>query len=117
MPRSTRVQGLHRAGFVDDVTMRTFDMLCLRPVKQFGPAEIRALRERENVSQPVFALYLNVSKKAVQKWERGEAQPNSAAMKLLTLVERNGTAIWPEPPLPPLRSSDEVGSRRPDNRC
>ena len=40
------VQGLHRAGFVDDVTMRTFDMLCLRPVKQFGPAEIRALRER-----------------------------------------------------------------------
>ncbi len=41
------VQGLHRAGFVDDVTMRTFDMLCLRPVKQFGPAEIRALRERE----------------------------------------------------------------------
>ncbi|MEW7000818.1 transcriptional regulator [Serratia ureilytica] len=57
------VQGLHRAGFVDDVTMRTFDMLCLRPVKQFGPAEIRALRERENVSQPVFALYLNVSKR------------------------------------------------------
>ncbi|XIF02727.1 helix-turn-helix domain-containing protein [Serratia marcescens] len=90
------VQGLHRAGFVDDVTMRTFDMLCLRPVKQFGetvPAEIRALRERENVSQPVFALYLNVSKKAVQKWERGEAQPNSAAMKLLTLVERNGLQI------------------------
>ncbi|WP_338807960.1 DNA-binding transcriptional regulator [Serratia marcescens] len=87
------IQGLHRAGFVDDVTMRTFDMLCLRPVKQFGPAEIRALRERENVSQPVFALYLNVSKKAVQKWERGEAQPNSAAMKLLTLVERNGLAI------------------------
>ena len=63
MPRSTEVQGLHRAGFVDDVTMRTFDMLCLRPVKQFGPAEIRALRERENVSQPVFALYLNVSKR------------------------------------------------------
>ncbi len=51
------------------------------------------MRERENVSQPVFALYLNVSKKAVQKWERGEAQPNSAAMKLLTLVERNGLQI------------------------
>lgn len=56
------VQGLHRAGFVDDVTMRTFDMLCLRPVKQFGRPD-RALRERKNVSQPVFALYLNVSKR------------------------------------------------------
>jgi putative transcriptional regulator len=87
------VQELHQAGFVDDVTMRTFDMLCLRPVKQYTAADIRALRERENVSQPVFALYLNVSKKAVQKWERSEAVPNSAAMKLLSLVEHNGLAI------------------------
>lgn len=72
---------------------RTFDMLCLRPVKHYTPADIRALRERENVSQPVFALYLNVSKKALQKWERGEAQPDSAAMKLLSLVEHNGLAL------------------------
>ncbi|KYQ96420.1 DNA-binding protein [Serratia plymuthica] len=87
------VQGLHKSGFVDDVTMRTFDMLCLHPVKDYTPADIRALRERENVSQPVFALHLNVSKKAVQKWERGEARPNSAAMKLLSLVDRNGLSI------------------------
>jgi putative transcriptional regulator len=87
------VQELHQAGFIDASTMRTFDMLCLRPVKQYTPADIRALRERENVSQPVFALHLNVSKKAVQKWERGEAVPNSAAMKLLSLVDRNGLAI------------------------
>jgi len=87
------VQELHHAGFVDDVTMRTFDMLCLRPVKHYTPADIRALRERENVSQPVFALHLNVSKKAVQNWERGEAVPNSAAMKLLSLVDRSGLAI------------------------
>jgi putative transcriptional regulator len=87
------VQELHQSGFVDDVTMRTFNMLCLRPVKQYTAADIRALRERENVSQPVFALHLNVSKKAVQKWEHGEAVPNSAAMKLLSLVEHNGLAI------------------------
>ncbi|MFK3839747.1 helix-turn-helix domain-containing protein [Serratia sp. NPDC087055] len=87
------VQELHQSGFVDDVTMRTFNMLCLRSVKQYTAADIRALRERENVSQPVFALHLNVSKKAVQKWERGEAVPNSAAMKLLSLVEHNGLAI------------------------
>ena len=57
------VQGLHRAGFVDDVTMRTFDMLCLRPVKQFGPAGDPRIARTRNVSQPVFALYLNVSKR------------------------------------------------------
>lgn len=78
------VQGLHRAGFVDDVTMRTFDMLCLRPVKQFGPAEIRALRERENVSQPVFALYLNVSKKGGTKM---------GARRSATELRRNEAAV------------------------
>lgn len=50
------VQGLHRAGFVDDVTMRTFDMLCLRPVKQFGPAEIRAARTGKRQSAGVCAV-------------------------------------------------------------
>ena len=54
------------------VTMRKFDALCLTPVEPFTPEEIRALREREQVSQPVFAHYLNVRKDAVSKWERGE---------------------------------------------
>jgi putative transcriptional regulator len=57
--------GLHRAGLVDKATMREFDALCLTPVLSMAPEEIRALREREQVSQPVFASYLNVRKDAV----------------------------------------------------
>jgi len=53
---------------VDKATMREFDALCLTPVEPLTPEEIRALREREQVSQPVFAHYLNVRKDAVSKW-------------------------------------------------
>ncbi|HEY1605021.1 MAG TPA: hypothetical protein VGF77_05440 [Allosphingosinicella sp.] len=51
--------------------MREFDALCLTPVEPLAPDEIRALREREKVSQPIFAHYLNVRKDAVSKWARG----------------------------------------------
>lgn len=47
--------------------MREFHVLCLSPVERLTPEEIRALREREQVSQPVFAHYLNVRKDAVSK--------------------------------------------------
>lgn len=52
--------GLHRAGLIDKATMREFDALCLTPVTPMAPDEIKALREREQVSRPVFASYLNV---------------------------------------------------------
>lgn len=82
--------GLHRAGVIDKATMREFDLLCLTPVAPMAPEEIRALREREQVSQPVFASYLNVRKDAVSKWERGEKRPNGPSLKLLNLVKTKG---------------------------
>jgi putative transcriptional regulator len=82
--------GLHKAGLVDKATMREFDVLCLTPVLPFTPEEIRALREREQVSQPVFAHYLNVRKDAVSKWERGEKKPDGPSLKLLNLVKAKG---------------------------
>jgi putative transcriptional regulator len=82
--------GLHKAGVFDKATMREFDALCLTPVEQLSPAEIRALREREQVSQPVFAHYLNVRKDAISKWERGEKGPDGPSLKLLNLVKAKG---------------------------
>ena len=82
--------GLHRSGIMDKATMRRFDALCLAPVQQFSPDEIRELREREQVSQPVFAHYLNVRKGAVSKWERGEKRPDGPSLKLLNLVKARG---------------------------
>ena len=82
--------GLYRAGVIDKATMREFDALCLTPATPMAPEEIRALREREQVSQPVFASYLNVRKDAVSKWERGEKRPDGPSLKLLNLVKSKG---------------------------
>ena len=78
------------AGVIDKQTMRGFDESCLTTVHGFTGEEIRALREREEVSQTVFAHYLNVTKDSVSQWERGQKKPVGAALKLLSLVERKG---------------------------
>ena len=82
--------GLSEAGLMSKQTMRAFDEMCLTPVAEMTPADIRALRLRENASQAVFARYLNVTAGLVSQWERGEKRPRGASLKLLTLVEKNG---------------------------
>ena len=72
--------------------MREFDEACLTPVHTLSAEEIRALREREGASQPVFARYLNVTAGLVSQWERGEKHPRGASLKLLTLVKKKGLA-------------------------
>jgi putative transcriptional regulator len=81
---------LHDAGVMDKQTMRKFDELALTPVRQLSATEIRALRERERVSQSVFARHLNVTTGLISQWERGEKHPAGASLKLLTIVERRG---------------------------
>lgn len=56
------MEALHEIGAVDKKTMREFDEACLTSVRVLSPEEIKLIRLRENLSQPVFARYLNVSK-------------------------------------------------------
>jgi putative transcriptional regulator len=81
---------LHSAGVMDKTTMRHFDHTCLTPVKPLTARQIAAIREREEVSQSVFARYLGLSVTTVSQWERGEKKPQGASLKLLTLVQKNG---------------------------
>ena len=84
------MQALRDAGAIDKQTMRRFDDACLTPIRPLTPEEIKAIREREHVSQTVFANYLNVTSSLVSKWERGDKRPSGAALKLLSLVAKNG---------------------------
>ncbi len=83
-------EDLAKAGVISKQTMREFDALCLTPVRELTPAEIRALRQREGASQAVFARYLNVTTGLVSQWERGEKHPRGASLKLLALIAKNG---------------------------
>ena len=84
------VEGFHESGAVDKQTMREFDVACLTPAPLLTPDEIKAVREKEAVSQPVFARYLNVSKNLVSDWERGTKRPGGPALRLLAIVRRGG---------------------------
>ena len=84
------MEGLHERGSIDKITMREFDVMCLEQNPVFAPDDIKALREAECVSQPVFARYLNVSKNLVSEWERGTKKPSGPSLRLLSLVKRKG---------------------------
>lgn len=82
--------GLHDAGVIEKLTMKAFDEMCLTPVVELSPQQIRRIRLREKASQAVFARYLNVTTGLVSQWERGEKRPRGASLKLLTLVAKKG---------------------------
>ena len=84
------MEGLHEVGAFDKQTMREFDEACLTPVQVLAPKEIRQIRQRERISQPVFARYLNVSKNLVSDWERGVKKPGDPALRLLTVIQKKG---------------------------
>lgn len=84
--------GMHKSGVIDKQTMREFDEGCLTPVHAFTASEIKELREREEVSQTVFARYIGVTKDSVSQWERGEKRPNGPSLKLLSLIKHKGLA-------------------------
>lgn len=97
-PKSEALASVHEAiadlrgiGAVDKATMRHFDALCLETrVPDYSPEEIRALRERLNISQAVLASVINASANSIQKWERGVKRPSGTALKLLNLLDRKG---------------------------
>lgn len=87
------VTGMYEAGTIDKQTMRTFDETCLSIPTELSPDDIKALREDNHVSQPVFARYLNTSESTVQKWETGAKRPSGPALKLLDIVRKHGLQV------------------------
>jgi putative transcriptional regulator len=83
-------EGLHEIGVIDKRTMREFDDSCIVPLPEYTGQKIKEIRERENVSQPVFAHYLAVSKNLVSDWERGVKKPGGPARRLLSIIEHRG---------------------------
>jgi putative transcriptional regulator len=86
-------KALLKVGAIDKATMRNFDETCLSNTPEFSPRDIQKLRKANNVSQPVFARYLNTSESTVEKWETGAKRPSGMALKLLTIVQKHGLEV------------------------
>ena len=85
--------GLYEANIINATTMREFDTLCLPPVKDFTPAEIKRIRLKEKVSQAVFAQCLNTSTSTIKQQEQGEKHPRGTSLKLLNIVAKKGISV------------------------
>lgn len=84
---------LHEAGVVDDVTMREFDALCLPPLRDYSPEDIKKIGNENRVSQAVFAKYLNVKKIIVAAWGQGTKKPAELPSEFWT--SSSGRALRP----------------------
>jgi|ERR1700733_5608888 putative transcriptional regulator len=86
-------KALRKAGFMDAVTMREFDALCLPPLHEYTSEDVRRIRAKAKASQAVFAQILNVGTTTVAAWEQGTKKPSGPAVKLLDLVDRKGLDV------------------------
>jgi putative transcriptional regulator len=84
---------LYRVGAIDKATMKDFDEMAFAVIPTIKPSQIKRLRERNRVSQPVFARYLNTSESTVEKWETGAKKPSGMALKLLAIVDKHGLDV------------------------
>ncbi len=84
---------LYLVGAIDKATMRKFDEKCTVKTPKLKPVQIKKIRERVKVSQPIFAMYLNTSQSTVQKWEAGTKKPSGMALKLLDIVNKHGHSV------------------------
>jgi putative transcriptional regulator len=94
-------KGMHASGIMNDAAYKKITM---RHVNQANKAtkaeaativpltgaEIRGLREQANLSQAVFATYLNLTVGYVSQLERGAKRPTGAALALLSVIKRKG---------------------------
>lgn len=81
---------LYESGLIDARRMREYDALCLPPAPEYSAEQIKALRQRHNLSQTVLAKVLNTSPSTVRQWEIGQKHPSGPSKRLLQILERKG---------------------------
>ena len=52
------------------------------------PIDVKAIRKRTKMSQAQFSRAYGISKRALQEWEQGGRQPDSAARAYLTVIAK-----------------------------
>lgn len=71
------------------LTLATETLLIPEKPPKFTKSRIKKLRKALNLSQPVFALWLNVTASTVKSWERGENTPAQGICRLLQIIEND----------------------------
>jgi putative transcriptional regulator len=57
------------------------------------PIDVKAIRKRVKMSQTEFSRAYGISKRALQEWEQGGRQPDSAARAYLTVIAKEPALV------------------------
>ncbi|MFI4995783.1 MAG: helix-turn-helix domain-containing protein [Hyphomicrobiales bacterium] len=78
------------AKIVSKITKRELGRTEATTVAPVTADDVKAIRERANMSQAVLAHYLNVTVGYVSQLERGVKRPTGPALALLNVIRRKG---------------------------
>jgi putative transcriptional regulator len=80
---------------LEDVTLYEQEKLTLKTMTitakeriTLSAEEIRAIREKYNMSRALFANFMHISPRTLEKWELGTSKPNEQASTLLALTDK-----------------------------
>jgi putative transcriptional regulator len=87
--------GMLRVGIMDaeehrKITVRHLGEGAVFAAKPMSGPEIKKMREQANLSQAVFARYLNLSPGYIAQLERGAKRPTGPALAILNIIRRKG---------------------------
>ena len=57
------------------------------------PVDVKAIRKQVKMSQTEFSRAYGISKRALQEWEQGGRQPDSAARAYLSVIAREPAVV------------------------
>jgi putative transcriptional regulator len=88
-------EGMHRIGLLDDAAYRKITVRHLgdkakvlaRPI---SARQIRAIRQKANLSQAALASVMNLTVGYVSQLERGVKEPKGPSLALLNIIRRKG---------------------------
>jgi putative transcriptional regulator len=60
----------------------------IKPVSHFTARDIKRIRHKIELSQPLFAELIGVSVKTVRSWEQGLSHPTGGSLRLLEAFDK-----------------------------
>ena len=88
-------EGMHRIGLLDDaaytkITVRHLGDKANVLAKPISARQIRAIRQKANLSQAALASVMNLTVGYVSQLERGVKEPKGPSLALLNIIRRKG---------------------------
>jgi DNA-binding transcriptional regulator YiaG len=82
---------------IESIDALTRDLAaCNVTAKAYGPpsrVDVKAIRERMELSQEQFALEFGLELATVRNWEQGRSEPDAAARNFLVTIARDPDAV------------------------